>query len=445
MIIRIPSLRMVAVAVAALASSEIAHARPGPDVVYSEVTDTINHGQIGNIRAYSIGTATCNIGDQNLLWTSRGTPTVGFNLYQLRDGRLTQIGLGFCKTACCALAGSGCGLSCNGRGGTVLGIGCRDIYSAGINAAQSHLAPRSAINAYSGMIAAFPLGSGDAIFRRVQVPQAVIDASPTSLHFVEGIYVATDDAQSGNAHNNASHRRVAVDPSSFNLTLQDATVATIPAIQAWRDHGLGANTPDPSVTISTVDVPDEGRFWIATKVTEVRPGTYLYDYAIYNFNSHASGGSLSIPLAPGIKPAAVGFHDVAYHSGEVYDNTDWTSAVTVDGLTWSSPQTFDENPNSNALRWGTMYNFWFEADAAPALGQATLGLFRPNTPQSITFDVPIPGKRCQADWNEDDTVTSQDFFDFLADFFNNNADFNGDAVTDSQDFFDFLSVFFTPC
>lgn len=44
-------------------------------------------------------------------------------------------------------------------------------------------------------------------------------------------------------------------------------------------------------------------------------------------------------------------------------------------------------------------------------------------------------------------VNSQDFFDFLAAFFNADpaADFNNDGVSDSQDLFDFLGVFFVGC
>ncbi len=49
---------------------------------------------------------------------------------------------------------------------------------------------------------------------------------------------------------------------------------------------------------------------------------------------------------------------------------------------------------------------------------------------------------CPCEWNGDGVLNSQDFFDFLASFFKNNADFNKDGVTNSQDFFDFLVCFF---
>ena len=51
---------------------------------------------------------------------------------------------------------------------------------------------------------------------------------------------------------------------------------------------------------------------------------------------------------------------------------------------------------------------------------------------------------CPCDWNDDSTLTSQDFFDFIAAFFSDNGDFNEDGMTTSQDFFDFLACFFEP-
>jgi hypothetical protein len=65
---------------------------------------------------------------------------------------------------------------------------------------------------------------------------------------------------------------------------------------------------------------------------------------------------------------------------------------------------------------------------------------------TITIDgFPACPGGCPCDWNNSGTLNSQDFFDFLNDFFNNNADFNHSGSTNSQDFFDFLTCFFAGC
>ena len=422
----------------------------GPDVTYQHINGIWNAGAVGGIRAYALGSDTCNLGDQNLLWTNYGTPALAMNAYRLHNGRLTQIGLGFAKTACCAAAGSGCG-SCNGSGGSVLGAGCKDVYGSSYNGIQAHLAPRSSINGFTGVISAFPQTSGDAIFRRLQILQTDLNTTnfPGARFFVEGAYMATDDAGAGNAMNNNSYGAVTVNQSTYDMALSGSTIGGVPAIRAWRDHGLGPGMPDETVAVFSVDVEDEGRYWVATKVTDRGNGTYLYDYAIYNLNSDRCGGSFSVPAPSGVMVSNVGFSDVHHHSGEPYATTDWTSSVGGGAVAWNSPQTFAQNPNTNALRWGTMYNFWFEADSAPTTGTATLGLFKPGTPSEITFDVPVPtgGSTCAADFDGNGVHEVPDIFAFLSAWFGGDlaADMDGNGANEVPDIFQFLSIWFAGC
>ncbi|MCH8882177.1 MAG: AAA family ATPase [SAR324 cluster bacterium] len=279
---------------------------------------TANWGSVGGIRGYSLGSYTCNIGDQNLMWgnTWGGTPGLAMNAYRLYDGRLMQVGLSWVKHACCAAAGTGCGMGCNGQGGSWLGVGCRDIYSAGYNGGQTRLGPRSDLNPYTGAWQPAPGGSGNAIFRRLQIAESDITEGnfPDSLYFVEGVYIGTDDAQWGNWLNNASYRQVTLG-GGFELVVTGVMYETVPASLAWHDHGNGINVPDESVQIVNVDVPDEGRFVAAAKARDNGDGTWRYEYAVFNLNSHRSGGSLSIPVPVGAVVTNVGFHDVDYHSG----------------------------------------------------------------------------------------------------------------------------------
>jgi hypothetical protein len=121
-------------------------------------------------------------------------------------------------------------------------------------------------------------------------------------------------------------------------------------------------------------------------------------------------------------------------------------------MSWST-ETFETNASANAIRWGTLYNFRFDANAGPIDGgaEATFTLFKPGTPTSINSSrVPAPGSLppvdCPCNFDDNPLLNSQDYFEFLSAFFNNEpaADFNGDQFVNSQDFFDFLACFFNP-
>jgi hypothetical protein len=428
-------------------SAGVANAQlvPGGDIVHSNIQDTVSYGVVGGVGGYSIGSWTCNIGDTSMNWNNGGTPGLAMNAYRLYNGSLTQIGMSWVKLACCVANSGGCvsmaGQSLTCGGGFGLRPGCRDVYSASWNGGQSRLAQRSSVNAFTRTFGAFNGSSGDAIFKRLQVNTA--DFSPTTFpgatYLAEGVYVASDE-NPNNVWNNASYRPVVFSGTSMSVT--GATRQGFPAMQAWADAV-------PGVVLQQATVPGEGRYWFGARAVSVGGGWTRYEYNVFNLNSHVSGGSLSIPLPPGAAVRNVGFSAPDYHSGEVYSNADWTGSVGRCSITFQSPQTFAQNPNTNALRWGTMYSFWFEAQAEPATGSVNLGLFRPFTPQSVAASgLPVPSTRqCRADWNGDGVTDFNDLLEYLNDYnaLSPCAELNGDGVVDFNDLLEYLNAYNVPC
>jgi hypothetical protein len=108
-------------------------------------------------------------------------------------------------------------------------------------------------------------------------------------------------------------------------------------------------------------------------------------------SSGRAAGAFSVPLCEGtVNITDTFFRDVDYHSGEPYDNTDWTTDVSSGLVKWETTTPHSVNPNGNALRWGTLYNFGFTADAPPANTLASIDFFVPGTPTSLTPQIPGP-------------------------------------------------------
>lgn len=426
----------------------------GPDVIVGALSDFGKFGTVGGISAYSIGTTSCNIGDAELSWIDSGVndnqhPVIAQNLFRLKNGRFEQIGQSWLKHGWCAIDGNLCD-TCQSDGGCDwLGIGCSDPYVASLNGAQGDLGPRSQVNASTGAFP-FPFTAPAApatIGRRLQV---LIDdltpgLNPASLYFGEGQYIHPQDAASDNDNNNASYRRVLVGSlsgGSYTLSLTGSTFQEKPAIYAWKEHGLGVGIPDPNVTIEIVDVVGDGRFLVASKVSENGDGTWHYEYAIQNLSSDRSAGSFAVPSAEGSDPANIGFHDTFSHSGEPYSNTDWTMAADNGSVTWAT-QTFAQNANANALRFGTLYNFRFDAATPPTSGVATIGVFKPatggSTATTANVSVPVPSAApaLPGDLNDDGFVNAADLSILLGEWGtdggSSGADLNGDGSVGGAD------------
>ena len=415
----------------------------GPDLIVGDVAANpvdpfLTFGPLDGVMAYGFSTTACNVGDAPVSWISAGAeevrnrhPVIAQNMFRLKDGRFEQIGQSWLKHGFCGENEALCEpcLVENHTGCQSLAVGCSDPYGAELNTAfptfHLFLGPKSDVNAASGafpysdtgICTWCPLPTFTDVDRRLQVQVSDVDPAmnPGARYFIEAQYVSPDEAAAGNATDNVSWREIAIDAITLEASAAPGSVTQrqAPAILAWQDA-------DPSVTVSEVVIPDdggpgfEGHFWMAANVTDLGGGWWHYEYAVQNVNSDRSAQTFSVPLPASAQVMNIGFHDVDYHSGERIDSTDWTHVRDGDFIRWST-SSYMEDEFANALRWGTLYNYRFDADVAPSSGNVELTLFKPDTPASVSTSTVTPsqGCGCPGDANGDALVDGHDIAAFV--------------------------------
>ena len=135
------------------------------------------------------------------------------------------------------------------------------------------------------------------------------------------------------------------------------------------------------------------------KVTNPSAGVWHYEYALFNMNLDRSIQSFSVPVGSGVNLSNIGFHappqqPAQPHDGTLgdagYSSTPWNVDQQTGSITWST-ETFATNQNANAIRWGTLYNFRFDADQPPQSADATVGFFKTGSPMTVAIQVPGGG------------------------------------------------------
>ena len=390
---------------------------PGPDVIVGDLESVEQAGNDATSVGLGVGTVSCNNGDQPINWhplPNTDHPIIPQNLYRMSGGadnaeRFEQIGQSWMKHAFFALEEFICG-TCNTSPPCVTGDqlcpGCADTYVASLNYDQNSIGSRAWTNPFTG---SFPSTANNhsghshtGTSHRVTV--AMSDLIPAqnqgATYFAEAQYISPTEyawcqANPGqcNMYNNASYRPFSVSggPTSFSFSPTGSTVRMQPAIVAWMGTGATVNQVEP-------DPGNDGIWFMGYKVTNPSAGVWHYEYALYNMNLDRSIQSLSVPVG-GANISSIGFHAPPQEPGwpndgtfnnQGYSSTPWAVDQSVGAITWST-ETFATNQNANAIRFGTLYSFRFDANQPPQAVNATVGFFKTGSPMTVAIQAPAGG------------------------------------------------------
>jgi hypothetical protein len=384
---------------------------PGPDIIVGDLPNMLQVGSAGSQVGLGVATTSCNNGDQPVDFYAlpdTDHPFFPQNFYRMSGGadntvRFEQIGQAWIKHAFGADELDDCDLGCNTNNCTQfsqLCPGCADPYLADENGTYSLLGSRAWVNPFTGAMPSTAADhSGhvhDGVSHRIRVN---VDDLNTTLntgasYFAEAAYLTPQEyawcqTHPGqcNMYNNASFRKFLVTgTTNFSFSPVGQTVRMQPAIMAWTGATVNQIQPDPG---------NDGISFVGYKVTSPAPGVYHYEYAVYNENLDRSIQSFRVPVGVA-NISNIGFHAPPQEPGwandgtfnnQGYSSTPWAVTQDSDSITWNS-ETFAQNQNANAIRFGTLYNFRFDADQPPQSANATVGFFKTGSPMSVGVQAP---------------------------------------------------------
>ncbi len=370
-------------------------------------------GSSGTQVGLGMGITLCNSGDTALGFSALPNadhPVIAQNLYRMSGGatnneRFEQIGQSWPRHLFCALEQNSCGLGCTPSGSCRLGPGCSDAESAASNGYQNGMGSRAWVNPFTGVFPGSNPNPSDhtghthtGTSHRLLVEASDLSTTQNAgaTYYAEAQSLTPDEYSWCQGHpgqcnmsNNVSYRRFNVTgTTSFVFTAVGSTVGMAPAVMAWPGATINPIEPAPGT---------DGRAFVACKVTNPFEGVWHYEYALYNENLDRAVQSFSVPLGCGITVSNLGFHAPPQHPGFAHDgtyndagysSTPWVSTQTPDALTWNS-ETFAQNQNANAIRWGTLYNFRFDSNKPPRPQTAIVGFFKTGEPITVQVQAPM--------------------------------------------------------
>jgi hypothetical protein len=392
--------RAFAVAVSAFGVAGAASAQPGAvpglDVVLSDVGGASVLQREGTfptgVNGLGIATTVCNGGSVPVAVDAAMAPShpfVAFLVARESGGRFVQVSdRSFATHLSAAANGMACGI-CTAPGvPSILGVGCSTSASEVESGDHFSLGPPGEIDPWFGAwvptCSHFDRGEpavaapGDCdgvrsldapqaalldqgVNHRVRVEDADLDA-PGASFWVQAQVVAAGEPEA-NRENNMGSRRLVSSASGATWTLQ-VTDPLLPGsiLQRWSGASVSSDTNEG----------EDGRVYVAVKVTGPVEGFYHYEYAVHNRDNSRGVGAFRVPTCPQARTLNLGFRDI-----DDDPSNDWTAAVTPDEIVFSTP--------AHPLEWNSIFNFWFDSDAAPELEEVVFDAFAPG-PGDPDFD-----------------------------------------------------------
>jgi hypothetical protein len=318
-------------------------------------------------------------------------PFLVLNFYRLSGGVLEQIGREDVKHAFFAT-----NEICGCTPGHIFYAGCQDVYGVNTNLDRLNLAPRSEVDAHAASWTS--LGSHfdgvpvndvrdhggnaehDSFEHRLVVQEPDLQTSG-ARYFYDGWYLAPNDPD---LTNSMAYREV--DPAFGGSTW------TFPTIDGGTSNGsilevlVDPQNVGPGQATELLDT-GEGRVHLVVVTSDLGGGNHHYEYALLNFDFERQVQSFSLPIGAGQTVSNTGFDD-----GDTSASNDWTPSVTSGSVTWTAPA-------GHALDFGMLFNFRFDANAAPVEGAATITPLDPGSPGTIPVrTLPEPGLGLSIGW-----------------------------------------------
>ncbi|MBC7977774.1 MAG: hypothetical protein H7138_22575 [Myxococcales bacterium] len=346
------------------------------DVALTAMSSVQQQARVGNQIVITPSAVLKNVGTANVPWQAQfsgtfppyGTdqhPFLVWALFRESGGFFEPVGYSDVKHAFLTINSNCAPGSCTI--GSVLGLGCEDVYGVGTNG--GHLAPRSEILPHAGTWAhcnvpapntashfdrVAPFCSADnngrsetALTHRATATDAELSVAGASYYFTSW-YVVREDV---NIFNSMGWRKIVPLRNGNTWSFSFATPFRQGSIlDAFVDPAL----PNPTRSNATFEDPAAGAAQVAATVTALGNGKFRYVYALMNHDFDPKLSALSIPVGEGVT-----LEDLKFSDGDTDTVNDWTAVTSAGQVTWTAPAP------SARLDWGAALTISFVANAAP--------------------------------------------------------------------------------